>query len=194
MKYKILFPILIIISLNFNSCTNSTGPDKSPILRISEPPTITGFYITNNHYPDGTGDIIGNPAYTIKNKINAFPNPCPDYPVNGYYNIYNFFITFSHLPKRVKMIIVRGRNQEEATNNTYSSLGIPVAPTGIWIERTLEKDDPNQFFRWDLHDENGSFVPKGYYRVYFYGDGVPDNYFLDILVDMTPYLNHFERF
>jgi hypothetical protein len=189
MKHKNLFllPILLIITISMNSCTNTTGPDKTPVLRITETPLITGFYVTKVDHPDGTGEVIGKPSYKV-NKINVFPNPCPEYPIQ-YIEYNQILITFSYLPRKVTIIIVRGRSKDDVNYGAVSSFGVPNTPTGIWKARTLVKDDPSPFWKWDARDENRAYVPKGYYRAYFFGDGVPDNYFLDMSIDPTPYLN-----
>jgi len=193
-KYVVLLPLLFIIAININSCSNSTEPTDKPVLRISQPPTITGFYKTTDEYPDGTGEIVGNPPYK-PNRINVFPNPFPEYPVPEGMAIYGLFVTFNHLPTKVTIIIVKGRSQEETNEHSSSILGVPITPTGIWKVKTLEKNDPSQFYRWNLRDENSIFVPTGYYRAYFYGDGIPANNWVDIYIDMTPFLNYkFSRF
>ena len=77
-------------------------------------------------------------------EITVFPNPY--YGVNLFENSSsNKFITFSHLPQK-------------ATLRIYSLAGIHV--------RTLTKDDPEQFFRWDLRNEKAFFVASGLYIVY----------------------------
>jgi hypothetical protein len=175
-----------------NSCSNTTGPDQTPVLRVTETPTITGFYVTSEEQPDGTGEVTGNPAYKV-NKINVFPNPCPEYPIpfDGYRNapLNDIMISFDNLPPKVTIIIVKGRSQEEVNYSSASSFGVPIKPTGILKVRTLVKDDPWPFCRWNARDENGAYIPKGYYRAYFFGDGVPDNYFLDMSIDPTPFLH-----
>ena len=76
--------------------------------------------------------------------INVFPNPY--YGVNLYENTSeNRFVTFSHLPEKVTLRI-------------FSIAGTHV--------RTLRKDDPAQFFRWNLRNEKGFFVASGLYIVY----------------------------
>ena len=78
------------------------------------------------------------------NTINVFPNP--------YYGVNIFeksatekFVTFSHLP-------------EKTTIKIFNLAGIHA--------RTLYKNDPEQFFRWDLRNENGFFVASGLYVIY----------------------------
>ena len=77
-------------------------------------------------------------------KINVFPNPY--YGVNSEeLNKYQRFVTFSHLPPR-------------ATIRIFNLAGILV--------RTIEKDDPEQFQRWDLVNESGLPVASGLYVAY----------------------------
>lgn len=77
-------------------------------------------------------------------KINVFPNPYVGFnPLE--LNKYERFVTFNHLPARA---IVRVFN---------------IAGTLI---RTLRKDDPTQYFQWDLRNENGFPVAAGMYVVY----------------------------
>lgn len=77
-------------------------------------------------------------------KINVFPNPY--YGVNPQeLNKYNRFVTFSHLPAK-------------ATVRIFNLAGVLV--------KTIEKDDPNQFLRWDLQNNSGLPVASGLYIAY----------------------------
>lgn len=77
-------------------------------------------------------------------KINVFPNPY--YGVNPQeLNKYQRFVTFSHLPQK-------------ATLRIFNLAGQSV--------RTLYKDSPDQFFRWDLNNESSLPVASGLYLVY----------------------------
>ena len=78
------------------------------------------------------------------NKINVFPNP--------YYGFQSRetsrdakYVTFSHLPT-------------QATIRIFDLSGVLV--------RTLHKDDPTQFTRWNLLNDNGYPVASGVYVVY----------------------------
>ncbi|MBT6145096.1 MAG: hypothetical protein HN712_15685 [Gemmatimonadetes bacterium] len=74
-------------------------------------------------------------------KITAFPNPY--YGVNEAETTrYSKFVTFSHLPSRAVVRI-------------FDLSGALV--------RTLEKDDADQFLRWDLGNDNGLPVASGMY-------------------------------
>ena len=72
-------------------------------------------------------------------KITVFPNPY--YGVNeAETSRYSKFVTFSHLPPATKIRI-------------FDLSGTLV--------RVLEKDDPDQFLRWDLSNDNGLPVASG---------------------------------
>jgi len=77
-------------------------------------------------------------------KINAFPNP--------YYGFHyrettreGKYVTFSHMPAR-------------ATIRVFDLAGVLV--------RTIEKDSPDQFTRWNLQNNNNYPVASGIYVVY----------------------------
>lgn len=77
-------------------------------------------------------------------KINVFPNPY--YGVNSEeLNKYNRFVTFTHLPAKAKVRL-------------FNLAGVPV--------RTIDKDDPTQFLRWDLLNNSGLPVASGLYIAY----------------------------
>ncbi len=76
--------------------------------------------------------------------INIYPNPY--YGVNIHEtSSTEKFVTISHLPAK-------------ATIKIFNLAGIHV--------RTLQKNDPGQFFRWDLRNEKGFFVASGLYVIY----------------------------
>ena len=73
--------------------------------------------------------------------INVFPNPY--YGVNSEeLNKYNRFVTFTHLPERAKIRI-------------FNLAGVLV--------KTIDKNDPDQFTRWDLNNESNLPVASGLY-------------------------------
>lgn len=77
-------------------------------------------------------------------KINVFPNPY--YGVNTEeLNKYNKFVIFSHLPTK-------------ATIRIFNLAGVHV--------RTIQKDNVDQFQRWDLANESGLPVASGLYIAY----------------------------
>lgn len=74
-------------------------------------------------------------------KINVFPNPYLG--VNeAETSRFNHFVTFSHLPPKANIRI-------------FDMSGVLV--------RTIEKDDPSQFTRWDLQNHNELPVASGMY-------------------------------
>jgi hypothetical protein len=78
------------------------------------------------------------------NAINVFPNPY--YGVNSEeLNKYNRFVTFSHLPYK-------------ATIRIFNLAGVLV--------KTINKDNQDQFQRWDLTNESGLPVASGLYIAY----------------------------
>lgn len=84
------------------------------------------------------------------NTINVFPNPY--YGAHGFEtSTSNKYVTFSHLP-------------EKATIRIFNLGGIHT--------RTLHKNDPEQFLRWDLRNEKGFFVASGIYIVYIEMEGI----------------------
>jgi len=77
-------------------------------------------------------------------KINVYPNP---YFARNTLETqkYEHFVTFSHLPPKAVINI--------------------LALSGVRV-RTIVKDDPAQFLRWDLTNESGQQVAAGMYVVY----------------------------
>lgn len=77
-------------------------------------------------------------------KINVFPNPY--YGVNPQeLNKYQRFVTFSHLPQKATLRIFNLAGQ---------------------LVRTISKDAPDQFLRWDLSNESQLPVASGLYIVH----------------------------
>lgn len=90
------------------------------------------------------------PTYSVETakddiaKVNVFPNPY--YAVNTEeLNKYNRFVTFSHLP-------------EKATIRIFNLAGVHV--------KTIEKDNNDQFQRWNLANDSGFPVASGLYIAY----------------------------
>jgi len=90
--------------------------------------------------------VIGSEEYAKEDvkKINVYPNPYYAYNSQST-NIFDNFVTFTHLP-------------EKATIRIFTLAGIEV--------RKLEKNDPSQFVKWDLHNESDLPVASGMYIVY----------------------------
>jgi hypothetical protein len=77
-------------------------------------------------------------------RVNVFPNPYIGFnPLEA--NKYQRFVTFTHMPQKA---VVR----------VFNLAGVLV--------RTLQKDDPTQFFQWDLRNEQGFPVSAGMYIVH----------------------------
>jgi hypothetical protein len=102
---------------------------------------------------------IGNDTYTFSttasayssdlalnqvDQINVFPNPYYGFNTEEL-NKYNRFVTFSHMPEQAKIRI-------------FNLAGVLV--------RTIDKEDPGQFLRWDLANEDGLPVASGLYIAY----------------------------
>jgi hypothetical protein len=126
---------------------------------------VAVFWGTNYHVGDVVTIIYANPvqigvdkylfntagqsfstdlAKSQVDKINVFPNPY--YGVNTEeLNKYNRFVTFSHLPAK-------------ATVRIFNLAGVLV--------KTIQKDDPGQFLRWDLQNNSGLPVASGLYIAY----------------------------
>lgn len=78
------------------------------------------------------------------NAVNVFPNPY--YGANPQeINKYNRFVTFTHLPAKATIKIFNISGQ---------------------LIRTIEKDSPGQFQRWDLATDSGLPAPSGIFVAY----------------------------
>lgn len=96
------------------------------------------------HFKAPTPGYSTEQAKQDLNKINVFPNPY--YGVNSEeLNKYNRFVMFTHLPPKAKIRI-------------FNLAGVLV--------KTLDKDDPSQFQRWDLANQSGLPVASGLYIAY----------------------------
>jgi hypothetical protein len=185
----IVISICFILILFFKNCTSPSEPFTKDLSVLTEPPIITGIHITTYEQPDGTGEVIGIPSYEIK-EISVFPNPYTAFITSVPFPPPHFikpYITFNHLPEKVKIIIVKGLSIQEALNSKKSLIGASNFSFGINKIRTIEKNNISQFERWYLKDENEKYVSSGYYRVYIFGNNIPENYFLDIELNLTEY-------
>ncbi|MCK5467406.1 MAG: T9SS type A sorting domain-containing protein, partial [Cyclobacteriaceae bacterium] len=132
---------------------NWNGGEQAPFTQ-DMPETGTIFRLTSTK-PNGVGVDVFTftaPAETQSNDlarsqvgdINVFPNPY--YGINSEeINKYNRFVTFTHLPERAKIRI-------------FNLAGVLV--------RTIEKDDVDQYQRWDLSNDSGLPVASGLYLAY----------------------------
>ena len=140
----------VLVNWNGGDVTDASFPANVDAL---EPETGTTFRITTNkiNSPD---DVFrfSVPANTDDaaiakqdvEKVNVFPNPY--YGVNPEeINKYQRFVTFNHLPAR-------------ATIRIFNLAGESI--------RTIRKDDPGQFQRWDLANDSGLPVGSGLYIAY----------------------------
>ena len=134
------------VVMNWNQHQGDGGEDEWP-------DAGTVFRIRTN-IPNSPNDkfVFTAPAATNNknlarsqiNEINVFPNPY--YGVNSEeLNKYNRFVTFSHLPQKAKIRI-------------FNLAGVLV--------KTIDKNDPGQFQRWDLANESGLPVASGLYIAY----------------------------
>ncbi len=117
-------------------------PDPGTIFRIRSniPNSPNDYYTFTSPAPSQNNSLAKNQV----NQINVFPNPY--YGVNSEeLNKYNRFVTFSHLPAK-------------ATIRIFNLAGVLV--------KTIEKNDPAQFQRWDLANQNGLPVASGLYIAY----------------------------
>lgn len=101
------------------------------------------LFSTNDEYkftvPSATNSI--KLAKEDVDKINVFPNPYYGAnPLEG--NVYQRFVTFTHLPQRANIKIFNISGQ---------------------LVRRMEKDDASQIIRWNLATDNNLFIPSGIY-------------------------------
>ena len=105
-------------------------------------PGVTTFVVNTANY----APVVGNMtlAKTQASQINVFPNPYFGFqPLET--TRYTRFVTFSHLPQK-------------ATIRIFTLSGQMV--------RSFSKDDPSQFFQWDLKNGVGIPVASGVYVVH----------------------------
>lgn len=95
------------------------------------------------------GEITGDEGRALFNKVNVFPNPLFAYNPASAYGSGNYdrpFVTFSHLPREIKITI-------------FSLSGMKL--------RTLTEEDKaspsSSFLEWDLKTSNGISVASGMY-------------------------------
>lgn len=182
-RFKILFlifPILLILG-----CSNPTEVNYIDSVYLAGTPVIKGYYITTNENPDGNGEYVGSPQYD-PTKGNAFPNPyIEDLTVGGLSS--DRFITFIHLPPTsTKLFIVKGISENQLNQFSYSYFGIPSFNYPVKVVKEISKQDNSPFARWDFRDENEVIMREGYFRAYIFGEGVPENTFVDFYILLGP--------
>lgn len=117
----------------------ASGDDEFKII-ANFPNTIADEFTFTAPAPTTNTDL----AKQDVEKINVFPNPY--YGVNSEeLNKYNRFVTFNHLPQKAKIRI-------------FNLAGVLV--------KTIDKDSPSQFERWDLANQAGLPVASGLYIAY----------------------------
>lgn len=178
-----LLACFILICISF-SCSSPSSPETNENQIPQNTPVVTGIYVTTVERPDGNGEVIGNPAYEVKS-INAVPNPFTGYGTEPLFTgTGRPRFRFTHLPtQKAKVVIVRGITLQDAAILNNSHFGVPSAPDKAMIIRTLEKNGPERFCFWDFRDFRGNIVESGYYRAYFFGEGVPEGCFVDIALN-----------
>lgn len=167
----------------FVSCNKNNVTDPNT---LSDIPVVTGIKVTTFSQPEGTGLVYGTPSYPMANaidsEISAYPNP---YIISNWVgpNIYaDHFITFFNLTGKLKILIYKAIslqeneviNSQKLDNSNYS----PIV--------TLNKNDDNKFFIYDLKDKNKNYLSTGLYRAYFYSEDDKLQNFIDLYI-VLPY-------
>ncbi len=134
--------------------TDFTFTGASPIVDglqvgLSGPPVTTTDVTDEDRWEFsaiGLAPTVGDRALAVAqlDQINVYPNPYVGYNPRET-NKYQRFVTFIHLPER-------------ATIRIFNLAGVLV--------RTLVKDEPGQFYQWDLLNERRYRVGPGMYIVH----------------------------
>ena len=120
-------------------------PPAGTVVKITtnKPVSLSNAFVLNtSSFKPTTGNT--DLAKSAVQNINVWPNPYFGFNRNEL-NKYQRFVQISHLPAR-------------ATIRVFNLAGILV--------RTLAKNDPTQFSRWDLNNESGLPVAAGMYIIY----------------------------
>jgi hypothetical protein len=182
-KRQMLQCMIIACSAISLQCTSPEEPDVNAYFYTLKTPLVTGVHITTLDMPDGTGETIGVPSYSIpSNGPNIFPNPYAEPDTLHRFEDYQFYVVFSHMPAKATVVIVKGRTPEEIIPPATSYLGTTIPSRRTNIVRTIVKDDPFQFLRWDLTDQEGAPIPSGVYRAFYYGPSIDGFKFMDLFV------------
>jgi len=142
---------MVLVNWNGGSVSAADWPNNvnSP---MPEEGTVFKIITTKPNQPGSDVFEFTAPSVIVSNdlakedieQINVFPNPY--YGVNPQeINKYQRFVTFTHLPQK-------------ATIRIFNLAGQLV--------RTIRKDSPEQFQRWDLNNENSLPVASGIYIVH----------------------------
>lgn len=135
-----VYPIGRMIICDFDK--DGKWPPAGTVIRINYTKPIS----TDDKYTFTAPSVINSTDLAKEDveQINVFPNPY--YGVNPQeINKYQRFVTFTHLPQK-------------ATIRIFNLAGQLV--------RTLRKDSPEQFQRWDLNNESSLPVASGIYIVH----------------------------
>lgn len=174
----------VVFGVSLMQCTSPDEPNMWAYFYSMEVPVVTGIYVTTLDMPDGTGETIGVPSYSVSpNGVNVFPNP---YVESGIPPLLGNYLVFNHMDVKGTVVIIRAQRPEERAHQNTSYLGTTVPPGKATILRTLHKDDPSRFLRWDLTDDTGAAIPSGVYRAFYYGPTIDGIKFLDIIVKEAP--------
>lgn len=148
---KITFSLLNLTTNNYllRERTNLTGDDdyfitEGFLLKVKD--VTSGPLTEKDFFQFSTqGPVFNqNLAKADIEKINVFPNPY--YATNpNEINKYERIVTINHLPER-------------ATIRIFNLAGQLI--------RTLEKNSPEQFMRWDLLNESRFLAPSGLYIIH----------------------------
>ena len=175
--------LIIVLTISSIRCDSLGEPDPLSFLFLQDVPVITGIHVTTVNNPEGNGEVIGTPSYAVSsNSVNVFPNPYVEPDTIRRFEYFPFELTFSHLPEKATIVIVRGRWQGEPQTVHPSYGGATVRANEPWVVTTLQKSGPGQYLRWPLTDDKRHFVPTGVYRAFYYGDGIDGVKFIDISV------------
>jgi hypothetical protein len=179
---KFLPVLLAIIIIN---CDSSKNLDITSTVALKSSPVITGIRITSYSDPDGIdGFILGNPSYPMPGseykRFSVFPNPSYDYGPGGSL-LDEYYVTFAYLPENIKIEIFRGiapgQDDEPGVISNGAAISKVLTPVEI-----IHKNSDSQFMKWNLIKEDGSFIPSGLYRAYFYLEGEGLVNWLDIYI------------
>jgi hypothetical protein len=183
MNHRTLLALVMVFLAQLCSCSDYEHPETKGFLYSKDLPVVTGIAVTTESMPDGTGEVIGTPAYrTSPNSVNAFPNPFiePDTITQWVYSPTH--LVFSRIPIGSKVVIVNARWEWEKHGTGTTFGGATISSSGTQLVRTLLKVDVTRYLSWDLTDDRGFPIPTGVYRAYYFGDSVDGVKFIDIAV------------
>ncbi len=163
---KTLSMVLTFSMLLIQGCNSSSQPDILEFISQSKTPIITGIHETNEELPDGTEKVYGAPSYSISEYgINIVPNPHLGY--SRYATSYlTPLVRIIYPPDEAKIVIVKGLWIGEKEKNALNTSGAITATSNLRIVRIIDKSSNHDYVSWDLKDEDGNFVPSGFYRIY----------------------------